>query len=595
MEDRFLAFLDSSASPAAKMEVCRHLRLIGSNRAIPILEKMLVSAETTDLARYALEKIPGQAVDAALLKALSQTEGEVKIGIISSLGKRRASIAVQDLVLLLLDPDSETAAAAAIALGQIGGDEATRALLEKFDKGPAGLREVLASSLLKCAEQMPAQEGSGQAFRVYDKIFSSDLPLHLRQAALKGKIRAAGEEEARRLILSAIESPSLEDDEPAIGLVHDFFDADSIASVASLLKKLPEPSQIQLLASLAEYPAPAVLPAILEGAKANTLSVRLAALKALATTADASLVSFLADRAATSRGQEKEAARASLWSLRGKEVDEAIRFGLLAAPSEAVKLELIQAVEARRMDDEKPLLFELARSGSSPLRVAASWALRHLASRQDIAPLLGLFLQVEDETVQAEIASSIAAACQKIPDPLERTRLIEQRLEPGPGSKESRVQASAQRSRLYALLGRIGNDSSLPLLRAGLGEGDPAIVDAVVRSLAEWPTPTPRHDLLFIARTSPNLTHRVLSVRGYVRMIGLEKYQSPAGAISSLELVLPVVERPEEVKLVLATAAEFPCPQALRLAQSYLQVKEVEAEAQAAVRAIEEKLATRPK
>ncbi len=40
------------------------------------------------MARYALERIPGEAVNKALLAALPKAEGKAKIGIVNSLGER---------------------------------------------------------------------------------------------------------------------------------------------------------------------------------------------------------------------------------------------------------------------------------------------------------------------------------------------------------------------------------------------------------------------------------------------------------------------------------------------------------------------------
>ncbi|MGQ9671918.1 MAG: HEAT repeat domain-containing protein [Candidatus Aminicenantales bacterium] len=595
MEAKFLAFLESGASAAAKMEVCRYLRLIGSESSIPVLNKLLLDVSTTDLARYALEKIPGETVDDVLLKALSQTDGETKRGIIASLGRRQSPSAVAALAELLEDPDRETAAAAAIALGEIATEKASELLVPALEKSRGEFQERLVSSLLNCAEERLRKGEFDQAFLIYDRILSSRLPVLLHQAALRGKIRTASPEQGRKLILEALQSPSPEDDEPAIGLVRNFFDDSSISVITSILSRVSEPNQVELLAVLADYPGREVLPAILEATRSSVPLVRLTALRSLARTGDASLVPFLAERAATSRGQEQEAARASLWSLRGADVDEAIHFELLASASDKVKNELIQAIGARRMLSQKSLLFEFVRSGSLENKLEAARALRLLVKREDLDPLLDLLSAVNEEEVGEEILSTIATLSLKIPDPGERTRPMKERLEPSPNSLRAKWTEPDKRSLLYRLLGRIGCDASLPLLRVGLSQENPDTVDAIVRSLADWPTSTPRHDLLSIARTSANLTHRVLATRGYIRMIGLEKYQSPAGAVAAAELVLPVIERPEEIKLLLATLADFPCGQALRLAESYLSVEEVKEEAQAAVRAIEEQLARRGK
>jgi hypothetical protein len=141
----------------------------------------------------------------------------------------------------------------------------------------------------------------------------------------------------------------------------------------------------------------------------------------------------------------------------------------------------------------------------------------------------------------------------------------------------------SRRCLLYRTLGKIGDDSSLPLLRAALKDQDAKIQDAAIRTLADWPNPTPREDVLGIARGSQDLTQQVLALRGYIRMVGLEKYQSPEAAVHSLKMALDLTTRPDEKKLVLGALPDFACPEALALAESLLTVDGVREEAQAAV------------
>ena len=69
-EEQLLSFLESGAPLAGKMAVCRHLRQIGSARSVVVLKKMLFQNETSDMARYALEKIPGIEPEKALFESL---------------------------------------------------------------------------------------------------------------------------------------------------------------------------------------------------------------------------------------------------------------------------------------------------------------------------------------------------------------------------------------------------------------------------------------------------------------------------------------------------------------------------------------------
>ena len=108
--------LEGDATLDGKRIACRHLSLIGSQAQLPQLAPLLTDEDLSDFARYALERIPGDAVDAALVNALAATSGKTRIGIINSLGVRGASSARPALRALRNDRDPATAEAARAAL-----------------------------------------------------------------------------------------------------------------------------------------------------------------------------------------------------------------------------------------------------------------------------------------------------------------------------------------------------------------------------------------------------------------------------------------------------------------------------------------------
>ena len=437
-EDKLLAFLGSAANLDAKQAVCRQLRLIGNEKSIPILEQMLLKDETTDMARYALEKIPGAAADKALLKSLNGLRGDSKLGIISSLGQRKTREAVKALAVLLADQEPAVASAAAVSLGRIGGQESAAALSGAYDNAQAAFKVDIASAMLICAGEFLSSRDYASADGIFGKVLNSQpllVPLVLRQTALKGKIMAAEKDAASGLILETLTRGPQEMHEPAIGLVPMVFKESDITSILGLLPKLPAASQVQALAALMNYPKDVVRPAVLAAAKSASPDVRIAALRALARVGDPSTVPLLAERAALSKGGEQLAARASLWTLPGKEVDEAILFWLVGSPSDPVKNELIQASGERGIAPGKNLLMSLAGSGPLNNSLEAAKALRAVASADDIPALAGILLGMNDEQAQEEMENTIGALAQKISDPYSRANHVEALLAPAPNSK----------------------------------------------------------------------------------------------------------------------------------------------------------------
>ena len=578
-EAKLVAFLELNATLTAKTAVCRQLRIIGSGKSVPVLEKMLRQREMTDIARYALEKIPGGEAEEALMAALRKTKSDIKKGIITSIGQRKTKAAVTELEKLLKGRDPEFTAAAAVALGQIGGFEAAEALGKSLSVSRPGLKEVVASALFRCAEEFAAMKSPEAAFQIYDRLLAEKLPVALRQAALQGKILTAGDK-APELILEMLAATDRKMHRPAISTIQNIFPPSNIGSVCKLLPNLAEDSQVQLLAVLAEFSGKSVLAAVRQAAKSPQPAVRIAGLKALEKVGDASTVPFLAEAAAQSLGQEQKAARTSLWGLKGREVDEAVMSLLSEQSSGDLLSELVLSIGERRIFAGKSLLVEQLSSPADKVRQEALRALKVIGTPSDVPGLLDLLLRTESEPEQMEIENAAAALAAKIADPQARSGAVKTRLESVTGAKSRRA--------LLSVLGKIGDDSSLSLLRQALADPDADVVEAAVRVLADWPTATARDDLLKIATALNTDVHKFLALRAYIRLTGLEKFRSPEAAVKDLKQALDLAVRPEERKLVLGVLPDFACPDALKLAETLLADETIKAEAQAAVDKIKE-------
>jgi HEAT repeat protein len=571
VETALLKFVQGSPAPGGMMAACRALRLIGGPDSVPVLAALVLKPEATDPARYALERIPGGEADQALLAALDKAQGDIRRGIVFSLGERKSAAAVPALARLAGGKDAGLAADAVKALGKTGGAEAIKALTAALAK-PAPLKSDVASALLLAAENAMAAGDKAAAASVYDKVFAANASPTTRQAAFKGKI--ASGTNAQDAILKTLTGKDAQLFAPALAMVPDHFGASEIGQIADFVDKLPEPSRIQFTAILAKYPAETARPYLLTAAESPSLDMRLAALRSLAQAGDGKSVVFLATKAARTAGAEQEAAREALARLRGLDVDAAVLEHLAKTSDDAVKSELVQAASARRVAGAKPALMALARSGSPGLKTRASAALRTIAVQGDIPELLDLLGGLEDETAREAMQDTVAAVARTNPRELARAGEVKARLAAEKDAKK--------RADLLRVLGKIGDDSALSTVRDALADPDETVVDAAVRALADWPTVTPRDDVLQIARTSLVLNHRVLAFRAYIRMIGMEPNRQAEGAAADLLKAMANSPRPEERKLVLGLLGRFPCVTSLKAAESLLSDPTVAEEAKLA-------------
>lgn len=110
---------EPTASDFEKAKACQRLAVIGDSRAVTALAALLSNPVLSHYARTALEPMPGDEASAALREALGRLDGELLIGAINSLGRRRDPQALQALAKLRREGEPGVAQAAEAALTRL--------------------------------------------------------------------------------------------------------------------------------------------------------------------------------------------------------------------------------------------------------------------------------------------------------------------------------------------------------------------------------------------------------------------------------------------------------------------------------------------
>jgi HEAT repeat protein len=178
--------LEGNATMDGKQFVCRQLAIIGAEENLPAIAPLLLDAKTADMARFAIQRMPGARVDAALLDALGKADAAAVPGMIGSLADRRAASAVKPLSTLATGEDAVVANCAIAALGAIGGPDAAKALGKlKGNVDPAHARAVSDAQLL-VAEDLLATGDKDAAIKIYNALSSADEEAPVQTAAKLG-------------------------------------------------------------------------------------------------------------------------------------------------------------------------------------------------------------------------------------------------------------------------------------------------------------------------------------------------------------------------------------------------------------------------
>ncbi len=179
----------SSSSEFQKSKACVRLGELGAKEAVPVLASFLSSEHLNVYARYGLEPIADPSVDDALRAALLKLKGNLLIGVINSINKRRDAKAGPALIRLMSDSDADVVRAAIAALGSIGGDENVKALKAALTKTNGLTRLAVADAVLVSAERYLQKGKRTEALDLYAYLGSPEIPKSVRLAAMNSIIR----------------------------------------------------------------------------------------------------------------------------------------------------------------------------------------------------------------------------------------------------------------------------------------------------------------------------------------------------------------------------------------------------------------------
>jgi HEAT repeat protein len=570
-----LAELLGEATLESKSFICRQLWFIGTADSVPAIAKLLMDEETADIACYAIGQNPSDEAGKALRESLNKVSPKVQIRIINLLGDRGDNQSVEAIGKLVFGREREVSEATVAALGKIGGARAIKLLVETRTKGDSELRFAATDAYLRCAEDLMYEGETKQATLIYKELASKNETPIIRSAAIKG-LADIGGQDIVPLVIAALRDENRMVRTTARSCVRTMEGSGITEQIAGELSKTSPDEQMLLIGALADRGDAAALPAITEAAKSINPEIRKAVLQAVGKLGDASFVEYLI-KAATEglSSEEKSMAVKSLTLLRGSRVDDVIVQSMQnSLPS--MRRQLIQVLGERNAVDTVPSL--LAEAGHQDRKVsqAAFKTLGKLADEEYLPSLIKLLAKTADTSSRREAERAVVAVSRKISEPNKQADAVLAGLR---SEKQMAVRCSLLRA-----LGGIANSKALIILEAASKEANPTVQDTSVRALTKWPNAAAAEVLLEIYCNTKSQIHRLLALRGFVRLLSLPVQGRTAE--KTLELCQRAMQQAKssaEQKLVLSGLSNVSDPEALEIVEPFLQVEEVRGEAAMAV------------
>lgn len=604
-----------SATLAARQLVCNELASIAGDEDASVLAPLLASRDVriTDMARSALERLPGKRASQILRDAAARSSGNARIGIINSIAARCSAEAVPALVKILeglkaetarqmstveslgldeeapaiqsvrklvLSMENTTARAVLHALGCIATPQAGQALEKLAPKCPTELQPAFTDAWLVMADQLLKQQNSEKAAAIYRRIYNSSSPFQARIPAFVGLVHSATPD-SQELVLNALlgNEPTLQS--AAAGLVLRMPGTDLTARLVQRASNASTSTQVMVLRILGSRADSSAMAFAKQKAKDPDLHVRIEALKALAIIGDGSVIQLLAQAAASANTEERDTARTSLVNLRTKDADPSLLKSLAQSlPNEKkgsarIQRELIKAVLGRKMRQGVPELLKAAAARDASVRTEAFGALAELAKSSDLPALTGLLLKETSDNSRKAAEKAVASAARTVADENSRSDAVVSAL---PAATTADTSAS-----IIRVLGQIGGKGALSALRSLRKEShDETVQDAVVRALASFPSVDAIQDNLQIATESSSTIHRVLALRGFSHMMAMPSDRPSTETVAFCRQALQLATRAEDKKMVVGEIAGVGQPEALDLILPYLNDPELKDEAVAA-------------
>ncbi len=570
-EDKLLGLLNTqNATCEAKEFACRMLRLVGSEKCVPVLAGFLADEKMGHMSRYALQGLPFPSVDEALRNALAKTTGMQKAGVITSLGARKDPKSALLLKPLMTDADRTVARESVSALGRIGSPDALEALTKA--KVADGLETAVLESRLMCADALLAKGKVDQAGDVYRGVLGAGNPGGVRAAALIGLARAV-KDDALPTIFEMLKSQDSRSQRAAGAALMEIKGEHVTNALADVLGSLSTDAQVIAIHVLAVNGTEAIVPAIAKLTGSAQKEVRVAAVQALAALGDVSDIELMAGLAKEG-GEVGKAVVESLRRHSGKGASEAI-MKALPRVDVASRALLVGCLAERKSHEVVADLIRYADDSDENVRAGTFKALGALVEEKEIPSLIGLMLKAKPDRVRFAAEQAVSVASAKVEGEDRKTAPLVAAM------KDAKPEELVS---LLHCLGSLGGDQVLDIVRLSIRDTNENVQEAAIRVLAGWKDERAVADLREIAKNVQKENLRIIAFRGLVRIVSLpESVKNNAGnAVALLVEAMNMAPRTDEKRIVLGALSRIASLAALDAAQKCMSDAELGSEAELA-------------
>ena len=548
----------------------RQLRWAGGAESVAPLGRYLLDSSLCEAATFSLltMRVPG--TEESFAAALSSAKKDTAGTLIRALGELRGRKARPDIAKWLKTGDPTVRMLAAHALAQIG-DPADRALL-MGDCGATGYAaSALAADRLLFARRLAETGDTKDAAAICRTLAAAKGNPGMRCAALSSLAEVASGDATPDLIAS-LGDPAAAVRARAQRLLVETPGAKVTQGILVSLGKATGAARVAIIELLGLRRDTVALSSLSGLVKDADAGVRGAAIGACGRIGGAAAAQAVLPLLGSKDKDDVSAAGKALTRMTGEGVNSALADALRKADP-ATGVALIGLLSDRRATDQADTVLARVTDADKSVRRAAAKALVAIGQSAQLPRLVECLLAGDSASDQLALGKTVTAIARRIPDPEKRADAVLTALDKaGP----------AQKPLLVGLLGKLGGSKALRESVTASNSADTALQDAAVRALASWTNMAAFDALLGIGRGNGSMTHKVLAMRGCVRLLA-EAELANSEKLQRYDEVLQAAARPDEKKLVISGVAGIAERKALAWIGKHLDDPALAKEAAAAI------------
>jgi len=574
LEKALLGGMAQAGNADLKQFFIKQIELCGSDAAVKPLGKLLGDARLCETATRALLGIGTKAATGELRGAIDSAKGAALITIVRAVGQARDKASAKAIADYAGSTDRTLRHTAWFALANIG-DASVAPVLKKAStaKGPYE-RSIAMKNYMLLARRL----GEGGDKAACGKICRGVLTErtgptdgNARCAALSVLASVCGGD-AIDDVLAALDDKSAYVRDRAARLLGGMKAAGASAKLIARFKTASPATKVAILGALglSGDTGTSVIDTLSAAANDENQDVRIAAIGALANAAPDKGAAAAAAAMKSTDTAEIDALKSILLVVKAGNVSTCAA-GAMAKASTEGKAALLVVLAARGATDQVKAVIAQLDSTESSVAQAAAKAMGDLAGPGDIAVILNKLVGAESSRQRAGLQNAAVAA-------IRRTKVGA-----GPVVKAMSTETGEKRAKLIGVLPGVGGDDALKVVVKDCGSSDKAVKDAAVRALAGWPEIGAAKPLLALAGKTDSKTHRILALRGYVRLIALPSNRGAAATVKLFGAGMDAAPDAAAKKLILGGLSGVRTVEAMNLAMKYVDDAALREEAAMAV------------